>query len=270
MTAGRATRAVAPTEQAPSNNPALNPAAFERGIAQTAPATERRGMTATGTYLKTALLLALLVAGAAFGWSQVRIVTVQGQPVALQPAWTWLVFLLTFILGIAGVFAYRAIPFVGSAYALAEGALLGIASRYFNVAFDGIVLQAVLATLAVFLATLLLYSLGVIKVTSRFAIGVMVAMGGLVLLYGVAFLLSLFGVHFLFLSTPTPLGIALSVAIVIVGALNLPLDFEFIRRASAAGAPKFMEWYGAYGLMLSLIWMYVAILRLLALLRLAR
>jgi uncharacterized YccA/Bax inhibitor family protein len=97
--------------------------------------------------------------------------------------------------------------------------------------------------------------------------GVVIAMGGLMLLYLTAWMLSLFGVNFTFLNSPTPLGITFALAIVILAALNLPLDFEFIKRASAAGAPKFMEWYGAYGLMLSIIWMYISILRLLALLR---
>ena len=97
--------------------------------------------------------------------------------------------------------------------------------------------------------------------------GVMVAMGGLALLYAVAWLMSLFGVYMTFLYAPTPLGIIFSLGVVVLGALNLPLDFAFIERAAKSGAPKFMEWYAAYGLMISLVWMYVSILRLLALTR---
>jgi uncharacterized YccA/Bax inhibitor family protein len=249
-----------------AQNPALNPQAFQRGIAE-APAAERRGMTVAGAYVKSGLLLVIVILAAVFGWSQVEIVQVRGVDVALQPTWTWLAFLLTFIFGIAGAFAVRAAAIIGPLYALSMGALLGIASRYFNLETEGIVGQAVLATICVFAATLLLYSTGAIKVTSGFAMGVMVAMGGLALLYATAWLLSLFGVSMTFLYRPTPLGILFSLGVVVLGALNLPLDFAFIERAAKAGAPKFMEWYAAYGLMLSIIWLYVSILRLLALTR---
>lgn len=268
MTVANPTAGKFETSQTGSDNPALNERAFQRGVAQ-ADASDR-GMTATGAYTKTLFLLVLLVAAATFGWSQVQIVSVDGQEVVITPGWIWLAFLLTFILGFAGVFAYRAIPVIAVGYALCQGALLGVASHAFNLAFDGIVLQAVLATVSVFGATLLLYLSGVIKVSSRFVMGVVVAMGGLLMLYFVAWLFMLFGVRFRFLSEPTLLGIAFSLAVVLLAALNLPLDFEFIRQAAARGAPKFMEWYGAYGLMLSIIWMYVSILRLLALLRMSR
>jgi uncharacterized YccA/Bax inhibitor family protein len=144
---------------------------------------------------------------------------------------------------------------------------LGIASRYYELRFDGIVSQALLATLCIFLAVYLPYSLRIVRVTSRVATGVMAATGGFVLLYLVVWLLSLFGVDFRFLYAPTTLGIGISILIVILGALNLTLDFAFIERSAGAGAPRFMQWYGAFGLMLSLIWIYVLVLRLLALLR---
>jgi uncharacterized YccA/Bax inhibitor family protein len=266
MTAGSAAYDPSQAHQSARDNPALNPQAFQRGIAQ-APAAARTGMTVAGTYVKTGVLLVLLIAAGVFGWSQVDIRTINGQEVAIQPTWTWLAVLLTFVFGFAGIFAYRQIPFLSIGYALSEGALLGIAAHAFDLEWDGIVLQAIVATVAVFAATLLLYSTGVIKVTSKLAMGVAIAMGGLLLLWTTTWILSLFGVDFAFWSEPTPLGIGLSVLIVILAALNLPLDFAFIERSAAAGAPKFMEWYGAYGLMLSIIWMYVSILRLLALLR---
>jgi uncharacterized YccA/Bax inhibitor family protein len=256
-------------EQGGINNPALNPQAFARGSAQ-ADAAERRGMTVAGTYGRTGLLLALLLAAAAFGWGQVELATVNGHQVALQPTWTWLAFLLTFILGIAGAVAFRASPLLGPLYALSEGALLGVAAHFFDLAYDGIVLQALAATLCIFVTMLLLYSTGVVRVTSRLLLGVVASMGALALLYATAWLFSLVGVTVQFLSAPTPLGIALSLAVVVLGALNLPLDFEFIQRAAAAGAPKYMAWYGAFGLLLSLIWIYVSVLRLLALVRRAQ
>jgi uncharacterized YccA/Bax inhibitor family protein len=246
-------------------NPALNERSFQRGMEEAG--AEPRTMSASGTYAITGLLFGIVVATAAFGFSQVEIVTVDGRQEALTPAWTWLVFLLTFIVGIVGAFAYRAAPITSVLYALGEGSLLGIASRYYDLRFEGIVSQALLATLCVFLAVYLLYSLRIVKVTSRFATLVVAATGAFVLLYLVAWLLSLLGVDLRFLYAPTPLGIGISVLIVILGALNLTLDFDFIEKAAEAGAPRYMQWYAAFGLMLSLIWIYVYVLRLIALLR---
>src|SRR5215203_2447413 len=246
-------------------NLALNERSFQRGIEEAG--TEPRGMSASGTYAIAGLLFVIVVAAAAFGWSQVEIVTIGGRQEALTPAWTWLAFLLTFVVGIVGAFAYRAAPITSVLYALGEGSLLGIASRYYDLRFEGIVSQAVVATLCVFLAVYLLYSLRIVKVTSRFATVVIAATGGIVLLYVAAWLLSLLGVDLRFLYAPTPLGIGISVLIVIVGALNLTLDFDFIEKAAEAGVPRYMQWYAAYGLMLSLIWIYVYVLRLLAQLR---
>jgi uncharacterized YccA/Bax inhibitor family protein len=246
-------------------NPALNELSFERGMEEAG--VEARTMTATGTYAITGVLFVIVVAAAALGWSQVEIVTVDGRQEALTPAWTWLVFLLTLIVGIIGAFAYRAAPVTSVLYALGEGSLLGIASRYYELRFEGIVSQALVATLCVFLAVYLLYALRVVKVTSRFAAVVVAATGGFVLLYLVAWLMSSLGVDLRFLYAPTPLGIGISALIVILGALNLTLDFDFIEKAEAAGAPRYMQWYGAFGLMLSLIWIYVYVLRLIALVR---
>src|SRR3712207_5595507 len=221
-------------------NPALNERSFERGIEETG--ADPSGMTAAGTYAITGLLFVIVVAAAAFGWSQVEIVTVGGRQEALTPAWTWLAFLLTFIVAIVGAFAYRAAPITSVLYALGEGSLLGFASRYYDLRFDGIVSQALLATLCVFLAVYLLYTLRIVKVTSRLATGIIAATGGLLLLYAVVWLLSLFGVDFRFLNAPTPLGIGISVLIVILGALLLTLDFSFIEKAAAEeGAPRFMQ-----------------------------
>ena len=246
-------------------NPALNERSFQRGMEEAG--AEPRTMSASGTYAITGLLFVIVVAAAAFGFSQVEIVSVGGRQEALTPAWTWLVFLLTFIVGIVGAFAYRAAPITSVLYALGEGSLLGIASRYYDLRFEGIVSQALLATLCVFLAVYFLYSLRIVKVTSRFATLVVAATGAFVLLYLVAWLLSLLGVDLRFLYAPTPLGIGISVLIVILGALNLTLDFDFIEKAAEAGAPRYMQWYAGFGLMLSLIWIYVYVLRLIALLR---
>jgi uncharacterized YccA/Bax inhibitor family protein len=244
----------------------LNTAAFERGMADVASA-ERTGMTVAGTYVKTGLLLILLVVAAAFGWSQVQIAQVQGQDVALQPRWTWLLVFATLGIGICAAAMVRAAAVLGPLYALSEGTLLGIIARFYNIEYDGIILQAIVATLAVFVATFALYNLHVLKVGGRLARFVMVGLAAVVLIWLVAWLLSLFGINFRFLYAPTPFGIALSLLIVVIGVLNLPLNFAFIDRAAGVGSPRFMEWYAAYGLMLALIWMYISILRLLAILR---
>lgn len=249
-----------------AENPALNQQSFARGIAE-ATGVQPVGMTAAGTYRITGLLLILLAAAGAFGWSQVGIEVIRGSEVALAPRWTWLAFLVSFIVGIVGVFTVRAAPITASLYALCQGLLLGMSSRFFELEFDGIVGQAVLATLGVFTATWLLYASRIVKVTPRLVAGVAAAMGGLMILYLIAWMLSLFGVSLTFLYAPTPLGIALSVAIVILGALNLLVNFDFVERAAAAGAPSYMQWYAAFGLMLAIIWIYVSVLRLLALLR---
>jgi uncharacterized YccA/Bax inhibitor family protein len=244
----------------------LNAAAFERGMTEVASA-ERTGMTVAGTYVKTGLLLILLIMAAAYGWSQVQIVQVGGQDVALPPTWTWILVFATLGVGIFASVAVRAAAVLGPLYSICEGTLLGIIARYYNLEYSGIVLQAIVATIAVFVATLALYNLHVLKVGGRLVRFVMVGLAAVALIWLVAWLLSLFGIYFQFLYAPTPFGIALSLLIVIIGVLNLPLNFAFIDRAAGVGSPRFMEWYAAYGLMLALIWMYISILRLLAIVR---
>ena len=152
-------------------------------------------------------------------------------------------------------------------YSLSYGAVLGVTSHYYNTHWDGIVAQAVVATLAVFAATWVLYTTGIIKPTGKLATFVVIGMVGFLLVWGFAWFMSLFGVNFNFLFEPNIWGILFAAFAVLLGALNLPLDFNFIQISARTGAPKYMEWYGAYGLMLSMVWMYVSILRLLSLLR---
>jgi uncharacterized YccA/Bax inhibitor family protein len=165
------------------------------------------------------------------------------------------------------VFKPKASPFLAPLYAVAEGVFLGAISKAFEVQWDGIVFQAVLATVAVFFATLALYVFGVVKVTRRFQMVVIGATLGIFLLYLFAAILSLFGVDMVFWNEPSALGIAVSVIVCVVASLNLFLDYEFIRQASINGAPKYMEWYGAFGIMVTLVWLYLEMLRLIAKLR---
>jgi uncharacterized YccA/Bax inhibitor family protein len=253
-------------EQASTNNPALNQEAFDRAVDR-GDAKGETGMTATGAYLKTGLLLLLTIAAAFWGWNQVVTATIFGVETVVPPDWMFFAYLATFILGIMAIFAGRWIWLIAILYALAYGAVLGVTSHYYDARWDGIVLQAIIATLAVFSATWLLFTTGIIKPTGKLMAFVTIGMIGLLLVWGFAWFMSLFGVNFRFLNEPSILGIAFAAFAVLLGALNLPLDFNFVKMSAAAGAPKYMEWYGAYGLMLSMIWMYVSILRLLSLFR---
>ncbi len=253
-------------QQASTNNPALNQESFNDAIKRGG-AEGDKGMTATGTYLKTGFLLLLTIGAGFWGWGQVQTVTVLGVETVFPPDWMFFAYLATFILGIMAIFAGRFTWLIAMLYSLSYGAILGVTSHYYDARWDGIVLQAVIATVTVFAATWLLYTTGIIKPTGKLAMFVTVGMIGLLLVWGFAWFMSLFGVNFNFLFEPSLFGILFAAFVVLLGALNLPLDFNFVKMSAAAGAPKYMEWYGAYGLMLSMIWMYVSILRLLSLLR---
>jgi uncharacterized YccA/Bax inhibitor family protein len=223
-------------------------------------------MTANGTFAKTFFLFLFVLAGAVFGWQQVSPSPAGAQQIEF-PGWIWLPLLAAFGCAMVCIFKPKTAPFLGPVYAVLEGLALGAISKLFELNWNGIVFQAVLATIATFFVTLALYVFGIVKVTKRFQAVVIAATIGIFLLYLFGALLSLFGVDVVFWNDPSPLGIAISVVICGVAALNLFLDYEFIRQASVAGAPKYMEWYGAFGIMVTLVWLYLEFLRLLSLLR---
>lgn len=232
-------------------------------------------MTVGGTATATAVLFVLSLVSGAWGWSQVsqtisRIEQPDGtfQEVVNThfPGWLFLPILVALVFAMVTIFMPKAARVTAPLYALTYGISLGAISHAYNLQYDGIVIQAIGATLAVFAVMWVLYVTRIIKVTKRFMVGVIAATGGIFLLYMTTWLLSLFGVQATFWNEPTPLGIGISVVIVIVAALNLALDFNFIEQATAARSPKYMEWYGAFGLMVTLIWLYLEILRLLAML----
>jgi uncharacterized YccA/Bax inhibitor family protein len=152
-------------------------------------------------------------------------------------------------------------------YAVAEGFFLGAISKAYESRFDGIVLQAIGATLGVFAIMLVLHTTKTLRVTDKFRRTVMGATLGLMLFYGVSLLLRLFGVEVPFLNSTGPLGIAFSVFAAVLAAFNLSLDFDFIERGSQQRMPKHMEWYAAMGLLVTLVWLYLELLRLLSKLR---
>lgn len=231
-------------------------------------------MTVNGTVTATATLLVLLLVSAAFGW----IATggpeevVVGDTVTYQygiPTLAWVGLIvgigLTFLL----MFRPTLARFVAPLYALAEGFFIGAISRMYETFYDGIVVQAAGATIAVFATMLVLYRTRIIRVTDRFRSIVMSATIGMMLFYGVTLLIRLFaGADAVsFLASPSLLGIGFSVLVAGLAAFNLALDFDFIERGADEGLDKNFEWYAAFGLLVTIIWLYLELLRLLAKLR---
>jgi len=147
------------------------------------------------------------------------------------------------------------------------GLWVGGISRVYESAYDGIVAQALLATMTTVLVCLLLYAFRIVKVTRRFVLVVVAATLGIGLMYLTAWILTLFGTRLTFWTNPTPAGIAISVIICVVAALNLFVDFAYVDAGVQGGAPTFMEWYSAWGLLAAVVWLYLEVLYLLARLR---
>jgi uncharacterized YccA/Bax inhibitor family protein len=221
-------------------------------------------MTASGAMTASMVMLVLLVAAAVFGWSMVdepRVGAVQ------FPGWIFVAAIVGFICAIVPAFKPQLARFLAPVYAIAQGVFVGAISHAYNIEYDGIVVQAIGATLAVFGVMLVLYRTGVIKVTDKFRRVVLGAMLGLLAFYLVSFLFSIFGGTVSFFESGSLLGIGISVFAAGLAALNLAMDFDFIERGEREGLPKAMEWYAALGLMVTLVWLYLEMLRLLAHLR---
>jgi uncharacterized YccA/Bax inhibitor family protein len=224
---------------------------------------DSRRMTIEGTATATGVLLVVLLAAAVFGWSQVT--EVNGE-VAKFPAWT----IFGILVGFGCVIALRFKPQwakpIGFAYALAFGTVVGAISHAYEVYQSGIVIQAIGATVGVFAVMLFLYRTNIIKVTDRMRRIVIGATLGVAIFYGIALLISLFGgsVSFLSAENTSLFSILFSFFVAGLAAFNLALDFDFIEKGSKAGMPKQMEWVGAVGLLVTIVWLYLEILRLLA------
>ena len=215
-------------------------------------------MTIQGTVNKSFIMLMLLLATAYWSWynPQFASITMIGG------------FIGGFVLALVIMFKKTTAPYLAPIYALLEGLALGGLSLTFEVKFPGIVLQAVGLTFAVFAALLFAYKSKLIHASENFKLGVAAATGGIAIFYLVGFVLSLFGVHAVSsihsVQNSSMLSIGISLVVVVVAALNLVMDFDFIENGERQKAPKFMEWYGAFGLIVTLIWLYLEMLRLLA------
>ncbi len=217
-------------------------------------------MTIQGTVTKTMVLLALMTLSAVYTWR----IAAAGQ--AVEP-WMAGGGVGGFVVGLITVFRKHWAGVLSPIYALLEGLFLGGISAIFEARFPGIVIQAVSLTFGTLFALLLAYKSRLIKATENFKLGVTAATGGIVLIYIATVVMSLFGVHMPYIHESGPIGIGFSLFVVVIAALNLVLDFDFIESGAERRAPKYMEWYGAFGLMVTLIWLYLEILRLLSKLR---
>jgi uncharacterized YccA/Bax inhibitor family protein len=241
-------------------NPALNAETF-KNLAYGAD--RENAMTIQGTVNKTGILLALTLIAAAWTWNKFF---ASGTPESVAP-WTMIGAFGGFIVALVTVFKKTWSSVTAPVYAVLEGLFLGGISATFEARFPGIVIQAVGLTFGTLLCLLMAYRSGLIKATENFKLGVMSATGAIALFYLVTMILGFFGVRIPFIHESGIIGIGISVFIVIIAALNLVLDFDFIEQGSVTGVPKYMEWYAAFGLMVTLIWLYLEILRLLSKLR---
>ncbi|MEO7428212.1 MAG: Bax inhibitor-1/YccA family protein [Acidimicrobiales bacterium] len=217
-------------------------------------------MTLNGVAWASGALLVLLVAAGVFGWNSVD----HTADTATIPAWLPLVLFGGLGVAVLTMFKPKLARFTSPVYALLEGALLGAISALYNTAYDGIVVQAVALTIGVFAVMLFLFATRIIRVTDKLRMGIVAATGAIMLVYVLNLVLSLFGGNLAFLHSSSAMGIGISLLIVGVAAFNLLLDFDFVERGVEAGAPRYMEWYAAFGLLVTLIWLYLELLRLLA------
>ena len=235
-------------------NPALNTSTFDKFDVYESSQT----MTLEGTATRTGILLVLAVGTAAFSWNQFEAVGQAAMP------WLFGGLIGGLILAIVTVFKQQWAPVTAPLYALAEGLFLGVISAMYNLMFyPGIVLQAVCLTFGTLFMMLVAYRTGWIRATEKFKMGVVAATGAVFLVYVISWIMSFF-VAGNPLWASGPIGIGFSLVVVVIAALNLVLDFDFIDQGVARGAPKYMEWYGAFGLMVTLVWLYIEILRLLS------
>ena len=240
-----------------SGNPTLSANTFQERCL------DGNAMTLNGTVRKTALLLIGLIATAAITWRRTMLTE---DPSSLFP------YLIVgviggLVVGFITVFKKEWSPVTAPLYCVLEGLFLGIVSAIFEQKFPGIVLQAVLLTFGTLATLLLAYQTGLIKATENFKLGVTAATGGIMMIYLINFVMNFFGSGIPYIHESGTFGILFSLFVVVIAALNLVLDFDFIENGVEQKAPKYMEWYAAFGLLVTLIWLYLEILRLLAKMR---
>lgn len=245
-----------------SANPALTKNTFTQFMSHTA---NERTMTIQGTVTKSFILLILVLLGAFYTWNMFFDAVDSQQGLARILPWMIGGGIGGFVVALITIFKKTWAQYTAPVYGLLEGLFLGGLSAMVEMQFKGqaLVMQAVALTFATLFVLLAAYKSGLIKVTQNFRLGVVAATGGIFLVYMISFIVSLFGAKVPFMYGNSLLSIGISLFIVVIAALNLVLDFDFIEEGAKTGAPKYMEWYAAFGLMVTLIWLYIEILRLL-------
>lgn len=241
-----------------SGNPALNEKAFE-GLENHS----SEVMTINGTVNKTSMLLAIVVITSLYTWSKAQSLDGPGAAIPLVLGGAIGALIVAFIT----IFKKAWSPVTAPLYAGLEGLALGGISAFYEAQYPGIVLQAVTLTFGTLAALLMAYRSGLIKVTENFKLGVVAATGGIAILYLINIVMGFFGHSMGFIHNSGWIGIGFSAVVVVVASLNLVLDFDFIESGAEQGAPKYMEWYASFGLILTLVWLYLELLRLLSKLR---
>ncbi len=245
-----------------SANPALKDSTFLDLGSGTVVSRSDEAMTLNGTVNKTGFLLLLSVLTAAFAWSQT--IGADGQPTSSAGFYMWGGLIGGLVIAVITILKKAWAPVTAPLYALVEGFFLGAISAMFNAMYEGIVMQAVMLTFGTLFAMLFAYRSGLIKATENFKLGVVAATGGIMLVYLASIVLNMFGSGIPLIHESGLIGIGFSLFVLVIAALNLVLDFDFIETGVEQGAPKYMEWYGAFGLMVTLVWLYIEFLRLLA------
>jgi uncharacterized YccA/Bax inhibitor family protein len=249
-----------------SGNPALKESTFLDLGTGAVVSRDGGAMTLNGTVNKTGILLLLAVLTAAFAWNQSITVDAAGLK-TVAPGMIGYVLggaIGGLILALITTFKKTWAPVTAPLYALVEGFFLGAISAMYEIRFDGIVFQAVLLTFGTLFALLMAYRSGLIKATENFKLGVVAATGGIALVYLATIVLGFFNINIPLIHESGIVGIGFSLFVIVIAALNLVLDFDFIESGVEQGAPKYMEWYGAFGLMVTLVWLYLEFLRLLS------
>lgn len=243
-----------------SGNPALKDSTFLDLNSGTVVQGAGTAMTLNGTVNKTAFLLVLTLAGALYTWNLFFASngTANLMPYILVGA------LGGFVVALVTIFKKTWAPVTAPLYAGLQGVFIGAVSAMFEMKFPGIVMQAVGLTFGTLAALLMAYRSGLIKATENFKLGVVAATGGIAILYLVNIAMGFFGTSMPFIHDSGWLGIAFSGFVVVIAALNLVMDFDFIEQGVEHGAPKYMEWFAAFGLLVTLVWLYLEILRLLS------
>ena len=231
-----------------SGNPVLSKKTFDNTFSVS------EKMTIEGTVNKTGVSLLILVGTGYLTFDTLNPILLIGCGIG------------GFIFALVTIFKKEWAPITVPIYAALQGAMLGGISYMYNYLYDGIVTNAILLTVGILVSLLIAYRSGYIKATENFKLGIFAATGGIAIVYLVNFIMGFFGtgIGVMNINNASPLSIGFSIVVVIIAALNLVLDFDFIEEGAEKGAPKYMEWYGAFGLLVTLIWLYLEILRLLA------